>query len=82
MFSQDAEVGVKCMLNLGCLASVVTEFGVAQLRGKSARQRALEMIGIAHPKFRDELTEQRKRLKLISSASRAGHGFTDAVAWY
>ena len=44
---------------------VVTEFGVAQLRGKSAQQRALELIGIAHPKFRDELTEQGKRLKLI-----------------
>ena len=44
--------------NINC---VVTEFSAAQLRGKSARQRALEMIGIAHPKFRAELTEQRKR---------------------
>lgn len=34
---------------------VVTEFGVAQLRGKSAGQRARALIGIAHPKFRDEL---------------------------
>ena len=37
---------------------VVTEFGVAQLRGKSATQRARELIGIAHPTFRAELTEQ------------------------
>ena len=44
---------------------VVTEFGVAQLRGKSAQQLASKLIGIAHPKFRDELTEQGKRLKLI-----------------
>ena len=44
---------------------VVTEFGVAQLRGKSAQQLALKLIGIAHPKFRDELTKQGKRLKLI-----------------
>jgi acyl-CoA hydrolase len=36
---------------------VVTEYGVAQLRGKSARQRAMELISIAHPKFRDELKE-------------------------
>ena len=34
---------------------VVTEFGVAQLRGKSYRQRAEELISIAHPDFRAEL---------------------------
>ncbi|PRC95117.1 acetyl-CoA hydrolase/transferase family protein [Solimicrobium silvestre] len=34
---------------------VVTEFGVAQLRGKSAKQRAQELIAIAHPNFREEL---------------------------
>jgi acyl-CoA hydrolase len=34
---------------------VVTEYGVAQLRGKSARQRAEALIGIAHPDFRAEL---------------------------
>lgn len=44
---------------------VVTEFGVAQLRGKSAGQRARELIGIAHPNFRAELTEQAKRLGVI-----------------
>jgi len=44
---------------------VVTEYGVAQLRGKSAKQRARELIGIAHPNFRAELTEQAKRLNLI-----------------
>jgi acetyl-CoA hydrolase len=35
---------------------VVTEFGVAELYGKSIRQRALNLINVAHPKFRDELT--------------------------
>ena len=40
---------------------VVTEYGVAQLRGKSAHQRALELINIAHPKFRDELRAGLKR---------------------
>ncbi|MCF8160664.1 MAG: 4-hydroxybutyrate CoA-transferase [Polaromonas sp.] len=44
---------------------VVTEFGVAQLRGKSARQRAQEMIAIAHPDFRAELTEGARRLNLL-----------------
>ena len=40
---------------------VVTEYGVAQLRGKSARRRAQELIGIAHPAFRAELTEKSRR---------------------
>lgn len=44
---------------------VVTEYGVAQLRGKSAQQRARELIGIAHPNFRAELTAQAGRLKLL-----------------
>ncbi len=44
---------------------VVTEYGVAQLRGKSAKQRARELIAIAHPDFRSELTEQARRLNLI-----------------
>ena len=44
---------------------VVTEYGVAQLRGKSARQRARELILIAHPAFRAELTEQAGRMNLL-----------------
>lgn len=44
---------------------VVSEYGVAQLRGKSARQRAEEMISIAHPDFRAELREQARRLNLL-----------------
>ena len=44
---------------------VVTEYGVAQLRGKSAKQRAQALIDIAHPKFRDELTEQAQQMKIL-----------------
>ena len=43
---------------------VVTEYGVAQLRGKSARQRAEALIGIAHPDFRAELRQAAKRILL------------------
>jgi len=35
---------------------VVTEYGVADLRGKSTSERAPALISIAHPKFRDELS--------------------------
>jgi len=44
---------------------VVTEHGVAQLRGKSAKQRAQEMIAIAHPDFRAELTESARKMHLL-----------------
>ena len=41
---------------------VVTEYGVAQLFGKSQRRRAEELINIAHPDFRPELEKEAKRL--------------------
>ncbi len=44
---------------------VVTEFGVAQLRGKTASQRCEALIGIAHPDFRGELREAARRMKLL-----------------
>ena len=41
---------------------VVTEFGVAQLRGRSASQRAQALIAIAHPDFRGELREAANKM--------------------
>lgn len=41
---------------------VVTEYGVAQLRGKSAKQRADALIAIAHPDFRTALREAANKL--------------------
>ena len=37
---------------------IVTEYGVAQLRGQTLRERAKRLIAIAHPKFREELAEE------------------------
>ncbi len=45
----------------GDVRYVVTEYGVAHLFGKSIQERARELIKIAHPKFRDELTEFAKK---------------------
>lgn len=43
---------------------VVTEYGVAELKGKTLRERARALINIAHPKFRGELiAEWEKRFK-------------------
>ena len=36
---------------------VVTEYGVAQLRGRSTRDRARALIEIAHPDFCDQPSE-------------------------
>ena len=44
---------------------VVTEYGVAQLRGKTAKQRCQALIAIAHPDFRAELTEAAKKMHLL-----------------
>jgi acyl-CoA hydrolase len=41
---------------------VVTEYGVAELRGSSIRERAERLIAIAHPKFRDELERSGREL--------------------
>lgn len=41
---------------------IVTEFGVASLLGRSVRERAHELIGIAHPDFRAELRKQALKL--------------------
>jgi len=41
---------------------VVSEYGIAKLLGKSRRQRAGELISIAHPEFREELAIQAKKL--------------------
>jgi len=44
---------------------VVTEYGVAQLRGKSAHQRCEALIAIAHPDFRSELRDAARKIKLL-----------------
>jgi acyl-CoA hydrolase len=41
---------------------IVTEYGIAHLRGEPLSSRARQLIAIAHPDYRDELTfEARKR---------------------
>ncbi|TFF90002.1 MAG: GNAT family N-acetyltransferase [Promethearchaeota archaeon] len=44
---------------------VVTEWGIAYLHGKTIRERVIELICIAHPKFRQELLEKAKKLNYI-----------------
>lgn len=44
---------------------VVTEYGITQLKGKSLSERTRDLIGLAHPKFRDELTFEAKKMGLL-----------------
>ncbi len=45
----------------GDVHCVVTEYGIATLRGRSIRERALELIQVAHPKFRCQLLEEARQ---------------------
>ena len=44
---------------------VVTEYGIAYLQGKNIRERAMDLISIAHPKFRPWLIDEAKKRLLI-----------------
>lgn len=44
---------------------IVTEQGVVRLKGLTCSERAKALIGIAHPNFREELTEAAKKMHLI-----------------
>lgn len=59
------ETGAGVTYNRGDLYYVVTEFGIAYIHGKNIRERAMDLIAIAHPKFRPWLIEEAKRLNLI-----------------
>jgi len=50
--------GAGVVTSRGNVHYIVTEYGVASLKGKSIRERALELIRVAHPKFRSQLLEE------------------------
>lgn len=59
--------GAGILLSRGDVHYVVTEWGVAYLHGKSIRERVIELISIAHPKFRERLLKEAKSLNYIYS---------------
>ena len=44
---------------------LVTEYGAVNLKGKSTRERALDVISLAHPRFRDDLLKEAQNLCLL-----------------
>jgi acyl-CoA hydrolase len=65
---------------------VVTEFGIASLHGKTIRERAMSLINIAHPRFRDKLLEEAKQLRYVYEdqiiAPPFGHIYPDELETY
>ena len=57
--------GAGTTLTRGDVHYVVTEYGIAYLHGKNIRQRAMDLIAIAHPKFRPQLIQEAKKAGLI-----------------
>jgi acyl-CoA hydrolase/GNAT superfamily N-acetyltransferase len=57
--------GAGVTLSRGDIHYVVTEYGIAYLHGKNIRERAMDLISIAHPKFRQWLIDEAKERSLI-----------------
>ena len=64
---------IQPMLSLGSVVSIsrnwvdciVTEYGVAHLKGANIRQRVERLIAIAHPDFREELLYEARKMHLL-----------------
>jgi len=54
--------GAKVSVSRNDIDTVVTEYGVAALRGKSVAERVQALVAIAHPRFRDELLHQSREV--------------------
>ena len=57
--------GAVVTTNKNDVDKVVTEYGIAQMRGQNARSRALGLIRISHPDFRDELKKAAQAMNII-----------------
>lgn len=58
------DAGAAVTLSRNDVDYVVTEYGIANLRGTSIRERVQELINIAHPDFKDDLRKQANDLKI------------------
>ncbi len=57
--------GAGVTLHRGDVRYVITEYGIAFLHGKNIRERAMDLIAIAHPKFRPWLVEEARKMALV-----------------
>jgi len=57
--------GAGVVTTRGDVDVIITEYGLAMLRGKTIRERVLSLIAIAHPTFRNDLLEAAKKMKYV-----------------
>jgi len=62
------------VVSRGDVHYVATEYGVVNLFGKSLQERAIAMISIAHPDFREELLHAAKKAGLVGADRTLGEG--------
>ncbi|MBN2178850.1 MAG: GNAT family N-acetyltransferase [Deltaproteobacteria bacterium] len=72
------------LTNMESLDLIVTEFGLASLRGRTMRERALALIDIAHPDDRNDLVQRAKKSNILYPdqiyMAESGHLYPDDVA--
>jgi acyl-CoA hydrolase len=57
--------GTAVTLHRSNVDHIVTEYGIAYMRGRTVRERTRNLIAVAHPDFRDQLTEEARKLGYI-----------------
>mgnify|MGYP005770330865 FL=1 len=57
--------GAAVTISRNLVDTIITEYGVAELKGRTVPERAMALISIAHPDFRDKLTEEAKSYGFI-----------------
>ena len=50
--------------------NIVTEYGIARLRGKTCSERARELIAIAHPTYREQLEKEARAINILSKSGK------------
>jgi acyl-CoA hydrolase/GNAT superfamily N-acetyltransferase len=58
--------GAGVVTSRGDVHTVVTEFGIAELKGRTVRERALALVSVAHPDFRSEILAAARSRRLVT----------------
>jgi acyl-CoA hydrolase len=60
-------LGAEVTVPSQCVDTIVTEFGIAELRGRNLRERAKALIQISHPDKRESLAAEVRKLGIVPS---------------
>ena len=58
--------GAGVVTTRGDVHTVVTEYGIAELKGRTIRERALALVSVAHPDFRSDLLAAAKKRRFVT----------------